>query len=83
MEKNSGDTPCPWANKARILIKSKQSAAKEDYTPAPHHLPGYIPVLPKLPARTSDKPASSKGARKALADHSPVRRGRKRDRSSS
>ena len=53
------------ANKARILIKSKQSAAKEDYTPAPHHLPGYIPVLPKLLARTSDKPASSTGAKKA------------------
>ena len=69
--------------KARKVINSKRGAAKEDYTPAPHHRPGNTPVLPKLSRRTSDKQSSPTGARKASADHSPVRRGRKRDRSSS
>ena len=43
--------------------------------------PGYVPVLPKLVAREPDKPASATGARKASADYSPVRKGRKRARS--
>jgi hypothetical protein len=30
------------SNKAMLVIKSKQKAAKEDYTPAPHHRPGYL-----------------------------------------
>jgi hypothetical protein len=57
------------SNKARLLIKSKQNASRKEYTPAPHHRPGYVPVLPKLVAREPDKPASETGAGKALAEH--------------
>ena len=70
------------AEKARLLQKSKKN-----YAP-PEQQPGYIPVLPKLSTRepgtsSSGKSASSTGARKAKADHSPEKRGRKRERSSS
>jgi hypothetical protein len=53
------------SNKARLLTKSKKYAAKEDYTPSPHHFPENIPVLPQLVARASDRCASSTGIRTA------------------
>ena len=59
------------SEKARLLIKSKKNSAWKNYAP-PEHQPAYIPVLP-----------NSTVARKAKADHSPERRGRKREISSS